>query len=110
MKSNTFRLVHLFSLMFLVVSFAAAQSNIGSIEGTVVDQNGAVIPNAKIKATFRGANSENVSTTTTSNNEGFFRFSSMPFGTYDLDLRLHGLRLPSKRVLKLTQTKNFEQI
>src|SRR5262249_39595276 len=55
----------------------------GSISGTVMDQQGAVVRNATVTATNVGTNTQ---TKTTSNDVGYFSFRSMPVGSYDLTI------------------------
>jgi len=55
----------------------------GSISGTAVDQNGAVVPGAQVKATGTGTGSV---LTTTTDNSGLFRFSLIPAGEYKVQI------------------------
>ncbi|HWF06166.1 MAG TPA: TonB-dependent receptor, partial [Candidatus Angelobacter sp.] len=55
----------------------------GSISGTAVDQNGAVVAGAQVKATGTGTGSV---LTTTSDNSGLFRFSLIPAGEYKVQI------------------------
>ena len=75
----------LFSLLILVCSAAFsrldAQSNSGSISGTVTDSTGAVIPGAVVSV------QNPVSTyarSATTDGAGHFRFSNLPFNPYHL--------------------------
>jgi hypothetical protein len=82
-----------FALFFLAAllcsSQAWAQSVTGALQGAVRDANGAVIPNADIKA-------RNVETgtelTTTSNAEGLYRFASVLPGQYTLSISANGFK------------------
>jgi hypothetical protein len=60
---------------------ANAQSIFGSITGTVSDASGAVVPGAKITLTNKTSGDIRRSTT---NNDGYFSYSSVPVGQYDL--------------------------
>lgn len=67
---------------FLTISsFAQSQATTGLIQGTVVDQNGAVIPGARIvvKNTATG-----FQRTVTSNSSGFFSAPLLPIGNYQV--------------------------
>ena len=56
----------------------------GSISGTVIDQQGAVVRNATVTATSVATNTQ---TATTSNEVGYFSFRSMPVGSYDITIQ-----------------------
>ena len=75
--------VILLHLILLACAFpASAQSgNEGSIEGTVTDPSGAVVPGVAVHARNVGT-SASVSTTT--NDLGIFRFLVLPVGTYEV--------------------------
>lgn len=60
-----------------------AQSGAGSIQGTVTDATGAVIPGATIHVVNNGTN---VSTDTTSNNVGFYQVPALFAGTYTVTI------------------------
>jgi hypothetical protein len=55
----------------------------GSISGTAVDQNGAVVPGAQVKATNTGTSAV---LTTTTDNSGSFRFNLIPAGEYKIEI------------------------
>ena len=65
--------------LFTAMSAAAQTSTTGSIEGTVVDVNGAAVPGVTVTAT-----SPNLirPQTATSNEEGIYRLSNLPPGRY----------------------------
>src|SRR5215204_3334224 len=70
----------LFSIAVLLcglAGFAIAQERFGSIEGTIKDQSGAVIPGASVKVEGNA-----FSRTVTANEEGFFRVLAVPPGEY----------------------------
>jgi hypothetical protein len=70
----------------LFVSTAAAQTT-GSINGTVNDNTGAVLPGVTVTATSPAL--MGVQTTVT-NEQGQYRFPALPIGTYDLGYELGG--------------------
>ncbi len=81
------RVRKVFLLSVLVASFlllgstSSAQVVSGSISGSVVDSSGARVPGASVSIT----NHENGTTThATTSDTGFFRFSLLPIGSYDL--------------------------
>src|SRR3954470_8066985 len=67
--------------IFLLAGVALSQSGQGSVEGTITDTSGAVVPGVNIKLTNAGTG---LSFTTASNESGYFRFPVVPVGTYDL--------------------------
>lgn len=72
----------------LLCCFAAsAQMVKGSISGTAVDPQGAVIPGAKVTATQIGTGTV---FTTTTDNSGLFRFNLIPPGEYKVQVSAQG--------------------
>jgi hypothetical protein len=65
-----------------------AQSGAGSIQGTVTDSTGAVIPNALIHVVNQGTN---VSTDTRSNNVGFYQVPALFTGNYSITVSAPGM-------------------
>jgi hypothetical protein len=80
----SFALVFVFSTMFWTVR---AQSNSGSISGTVTDPSGAVVPGADV--TVDNPVSGYVKTTKT-DNTGRFQFTNLPFNPYHLSAKATG--------------------
>src|SRR5918993_716329 len=76
----------------LVSSAAAAQSSVGTVEGTVTDEQGAILPGAT--ATLTGPRGEQ---TVQTDDKGQFRFLSVPPGTYTLKLNLGTTFAPQTR-------------
>lgn len=77
------RLNALMLAAMLVATAAHAQSSVGTVEGTVSDEQGAVLPGANATLTGpRGAQ------TATTDERGQFRFVAVPPGTYVLKLDL----------------------
>ena len=70
-------------LMFLSCIPSFGQVLKGSISGTVVDQQGAVVTGAQVKAT--GVQTGSVQTTTI-DNSGSFRFNLIPVGDYKVEV------------------------
>lgn len=68
---------------FFVTASVAQTVTTGTVDGTITDSNGAVVPNASV--TLGGPNLIR-SQTTTSNADGAFRFASVPPGRYTLDV------------------------
>jgi hypothetical protein len=61
----------------------------GSISGTVVDPQAAIVSGAQVKATQAETGSV---FTTTSDNSGLFRFSLIPAGTYKIEITKQGFK------------------
>ena len=82
--------------LYLVLVFAAnsaAQEFRGAITGTVFDQTGALVPNAKI--TVLNART-NISTQTISNNSGLYSLPLLAIGEYNLSLVAPGFKTFTK--------------
>src|SRR6266404_9736893 len=81
-----FRLSHcmrlfVFAILFGFASVALAQSN-GSVQGQVMDQTGAVIPNASVVLSSNSGHSAS----STSDGLGRFQFNSVAPGNYSLQV------------------------
>src|SRR5256885_2613135 len=74
-------------LACLLFSSTAAAQTTSNIEGTVRDPKGAVVAGAQIKAASPALATERVAT---SDEDGFYRFSSLPVGTYQLTVSASG--------------------
>lgn len=92
-KLSLFRTLVVVVALFATASFAFAQETTGSIEGTVKDSAGAVVPNMQVtvnsaKAAVAGVTTTGIgaafSRTVTTNDDGFFRILQVPPGTYDV--------------------------
>src|SRR6185369_15449671 len=66
-------------LIFTLPAFA--QQPTANLNGTIVDPNGAVIPNATVTVMNRGTN---FTRTVTSNSEGEYNIPNLPVGTYQV--------------------------
>lgn len=72
-------------------AFAFGQGTSGSIDGTVKDPNGAVVPNVTVTVTSTGATT-GFKTTITSNGEGRFMVAKVPPGTYTVTTEASGFK------------------
>src|SRR6266481_2525525 len=81
------RLVFAILVVLSLAVAANAQTFRGSINGTVVDPSGAVVPNAQVKAT-ESATGIDHNTVTTS--EGQFSFQDIPLGLYKVTVTATG--------------------
>lgn len=75
--------------VLVLISSVGAQSvgNSGSVEGTVTDSSGAVIPNAKVEIRNPVSGYDR---STTTDNAGRFEFTNIPFNTYHLTIAGEG--------------------
>src|SRR5882672_7549338 len=81
------RLVFAILVVLSLAVAANAQTFRGSINGTVVDPSGAVVPNAQVKATESATNIDHVTVTTS---EGQFSFQDIPLGFYKVTVTATG--------------------
>lgn len=78
-------------LLFLCTGAGAATG--GGISGTITDEKGGVIPGATV--TVRNLDTT-IAQTTASNGEGFYAFTNLPVGRYELEIVHQGFK-PYKR-------------
>lgn len=77
------------SVTLLWCAEAVGQVQRGSVSGTAADTQGAVIKGAQVKLTDTGTG---VSTTTTTDDAGLFRFNLVPAGTYKVEITAQGFK------------------
>lgn len=77
----------LFTLLMCVGQVLAQSTLTGGITGKVTDPQGAVVPNATVKATNTGTNA---TVTVTANEDGAYNVTSLQPGTYRLDITSGG--------------------
>src|SRR5262249_6998264 len=82
------RVVVILAYVFLPAAWSIAQTTTSSIEGTVTDARGAVIPGAEVTA--RGATLAAERRTTT-DAKGVYRLTALPAGTYTVSVVFAGL-------------------
>jgi len=86
---------------------ACAQAISGNLVGTVSDASSAVVPNAAVEATKIDTG---VTTTTSTNGTGAYRFENLPVGTYRIIVKSGGFKTAVQQVdvvLNQTGTLNF---
>src|SRR5208283_3951186 len=93
MSFTAARTVLILAMGLLVLSRVAGASTGGSVSGTVRDQSGAVIANAKV--VVRDLD-RSVERTLESNEDGFYAFTFLPVGKYELEIHCAGFRLYSR--------------
>ncbi len=102
-KSNLPVLAAIFALgLAICCSNAFAQSGAGSIQGTVTDATGAVIPAASIHVVNQATG---VAVDTKSNNVGFYQVPSLFTGTYVVTVTAPGMKT-SKQSIELLVAQN----
>ncbi len=79
----------LFSLVVLLSAPLTAQAPTGTIAGTVVDQQSAVLPQATVTVTNKATNATRV---VRSGNDGNFQVPSLPAGQYDVLIEASGFQ------------------
>ncbi|HEV2578525.1 MAG TPA: TonB-dependent receptor [Acidobacteriaceae bacterium] len=82
-------------LAIAVASAVSAQSNSGTLTGTVADPTGAVIPGATVTI---GNSVSGYTRTQTTDSAGHFQFVNVPFNPYQLSVSSSGFQNFSKRV------------
>jgi Carboxypeptidase regulatory-like domain len=79
---GSFSVFSLLAILFLCVTTLWAQTgNQGSVEGTVTDPSGALVPGTVLTLTNAQTG---IAFTSASNDSGYFRFPIVPVGTYEL--------------------------
>ncbi|MGA8762272.1 MAG: carboxypeptidase regulatory-like domain-containing protein [Candidatus Sulfotelmatobacter sp.] len=76
-------------VVFLLAVAGYSQTFRGAINGTVIDQSGAVVANADVKATNIATA---VTITATSTSDGAFSFQDLPLGTYKVTVTAPGFK------------------
>jgi hypothetical protein len=91
---------------FLALSFARAQVETGTIVGTVLDSNGAVVANATVTLTHLATGQAR---TAHSNDQGEFNAQFMPLGTYSVRVTATGFATKDITgiTLQIDQTANL---
>jgi outer membrane receptor protein involved in Fe transport len=83
-----------------------AQRTTGTINGTVKDETGAVLPGVVV--TVSGANIAGSQDATT-NDSGFYRFVGLPPGEYELKFSLAGFKTETRRAIRVPLGVTLEE-
>jgi hypothetical protein len=75
------------AILVALPSTSHAQRFTGELSATVVDETGAVVPNASVTLTNEASGDQR---RTVSNSDGFFAFSAVPSGTYTVSVEMPG--------------------
>lgn len=92
------------ALCFLVSLLAAstfAQVPVGTISGTIVDEAGAIIPNAVVTIRNKATGAERK---VTSSEDGTFSAAALPAGNYEVAIQVKGFRTLQQEVIVSTGT------
>jgi len=110
MKINFKFMTVAMSLVLCLAAMAFGQRTTGNIEGTITDQNGAVVPGVTVTAKSTGTTAGfNRSTTTDSN--GYFIFSQVPVGTYEVSTSMSGFQTTKGAVtVSLDRNASFSPV
>ncbi len=82
--------VRLLFLVLVSVALSSAQSQRGTIVGTVVDPSGAVIPNVKVEVINLETNAKFEAVT---NQNGYYNVPYLPYGKYTVSLSVPGFKV-----------------
>jgi hypothetical protein len=96
------------SLIVLAVVFfpgTKLMAQDGSITGTIVDSNGAVIPGASIQVVNQATG--NVTRVATSNSAGLFRALNLPTATYEIKVSAKGMKALDRPGIVLDQQQDL---
>ena len=99
------RAVLLCALVFLTTNLHA-QRTTGDLLGVVKDSSGAILPGVTVSVT--GPNIPRAQTTVTSEN-GSYRITNLPPGTYTLTFELSGFKTVSMQGLRVSVGSALEQ-
>src|ERR1700723_2036133 len=105
MNHARFRLLGLLMLSLLIAPFAKAQDN-ATVNGTITDASGALVPNAAITL-INPATGQTRSET--SNSAGVYRFANVGIGTYSLTVSAGGFQKYTKAGLVVNVTQTLEE-
>jgi hypothetical protein len=101
MRTRKFLNLILALLLLSGAALASAQTQAGSIHGTITDPTGAVIPSATVTVT--GGNGQ--SRTATSGSNGAYAFEQLAPGSYTLSASAQGFAASAPRSVKVTAGK-----
>ena len=94
-------------LVFANVTFGQAQAAGADLQGVIKDPTGAVVPNATVTARNPATN---LSRTTTSNDEGFYRIVNLTPGDYEITVEAANFKkaVLTKVTFTVGQTANVD--
>src|SRR4051812_5514658 len=106
-QSNRLALFGAFAVLaFAILTTPVLAQSTGTIQGTVTDPSGAVIPNAQVTAVNTGTNTTRVTQTDASGN---YLLPAMPIGTYRIEVQANGMARQIVNGLVLEVGRNVAQ-
>ena len=109
MSTQTLRLLILVASLslLLLVTPIAGQTVTGTLQGTVTDANGAVVPGATVTVVNTETGQQRILKT---NSDGFYVAAFLPLGLYNMSVALDGFSPLSKEGIEITlnQTRVFD--
>ncbi len=102
---RTVSLLFVATLMLSLAIPASAQRFDGTLRGTVVDESGAVVPDAKVTATNPETGVAQVTTTTSS---GTYIFPNLLAGTYTVTVEKNGFQKYERQGVQLNSNQSIE--
>src|SRR5215204_2218526 len=94
-----------FVAALLATSSALAQST-ATVQGTVTDSKGAVLPNATVVVRNRNTSTER---TTQTDSEGNYQVAALPVGLYSIEVRVEGFKTQVADSVTLEVAKTIVQ-
>jgi hypothetical protein len=98
-------LILLFAAIMLFGSMVCAQEQNGDVIGSVVLEDGAVVPGVAVEAS--GASLVGNRTTIT-NEKGAFRFMGLPSGTYEFSFSLEGFKTKKRKDIRVDIGRTYK--
>src|SRR6516165_9369535 len=106
-RGGSMKIFKLALCTFIFCAALPAQSDRGTITGTVIDQGGAVVPNAAIaiRNSESGATFQTITTGT-----GNYTLASLPAGPYEITVELPGFKRYTQRgiLVQVAQTERID--
>src|SRR5215469_12088703 len=99
-RPDLLRALSLTVLLAFIATLGHAQSNSGTVSGTITDPSGAVIPGATVEISNHVSGYKRTATT---DGSGQFRFYNIPFNPYQVDVTMSGFA-PSTQSVKVTSS------
>src|SRR2546423_1766974 len=103
------RIALLFPLLMLVAAFATSSAlaqSTATVQGTVTDNKGAVIPNATVVVRNRNTSTER---TTQTDSDGNYQVAALPVGVYTIEVRVQGFKTQVADSVTLEVAKTIVQ-
>ena len=103
------RIALLFPLLMLVAAFATSSAlaqSTATVQGTVTDNKGAVIPNATVVVRNRNTSTER---TTQTDSNGNYQVAALPVGVYTIEVRVQGFKTQVADSVTLEVAKTIVQ-